>query len=294
MIFVFIVDNLLLTGGWSKDDSNIDLISIERKNEICNPHLFDIGYRLYHSSVLTRNGVITCGGYGYGIDCILQTKNGTRQFPSMNRNRKDFGLALNNDKLFAIGGYSGGRLVDSMETIDINGNQWSEVPLPFKTDGHCVVSMNNKIVVMGGGNNSTWILNTLNNEWIPGPQMNEKREFHSCFYDHQTNSIYVVGGSTMNGMLSPLVSTEKLNMESNTWEYLSDFPITIRYSAAVASKSKIYIGFVAGGKSGKEARNEIWGLKRNDHKWHKMQQSLKTTRHGHSMVNLDMDEMPEC
>ena len=97
--------------------------------------------------------------------------------------------------------------------------------------------------------------------------------------------------------LTSLASTEKLNMKSNTWEYASDFPIKISHSAAVASKSKEYIGFVAGGVSEKgdmDTTNEIWGLQRNDHKWIKMPQSLKMGRAGHSMVNLDMTEIPEC
>ena len=156
--------------------------------------------------------------------------------------------------------------------------------------------MNDKIVVIGEGYSSTWILNTLDNEWRSGPQMNEKRVFHSCFQDHQTNSVYVVGGYSID-MLTSLASTEKWNMKSNTWEYVSDFPIKISYSAAVASKSKEYIGFVTGGvseKGEKDIRNEIWGLRRNDHKWIKMPQSLKVGRAGHSMVNLDMTEMPEC
>jgi len=187
--------------------------------------------------------------------------------------------------------------VDTMETIEINGNQWSEVPLPFKICGHCVVSMNNKIVLIGGLENgqpinSTWILNTVDNNWTPGPQMNEYRDFHSCFHDLQTNSIYVVGGFGKH--LTPLVSTEKLNMKSNTWEYAAEFPLRLRYSAAVASKSKKYIGFRAGGESEKGPTNKVWGLQRNDHKWIEMSQSLQTGRYKHSMVNLDMTDMPEC
>ena len=273
----------------------MDLISIERKNAICNPHLFDIGYQVYDHSSVNRNGVVTCGGdrVGQESDCILQTKNGTRHFPSMNQSRRIFGLGLSNDKLFAIGGFK--IYKNTMETIDINGYQWNEeMTLPFQTWGHCVVSMNDKIVVMGGGNNSTWILNTLDNKWTPGPQMNEKRLYHSCFHDRQTNFIYVIGGD-MNGKVTHIASTEKLDMESNTWEYASEFPIAnFLNSAAVASKSKKYIGFVAGGISELKSKNEIWGLKRNDQKWYKMQQSLKTARYGHSMVNLGLDDMPEC
>merc|ERR1712060_826248 len=122
--------------------------------------------------------------------------------------------------------------------------------------------------------------------------MNEYREGHSCFQDLQTNSIYAVGGS--GEKLTPLASTEKLNMTSYTWEYASDFPLTIQYSAAVASKSKKYIGFIAGGESEKGPTNKIWGLRRNDHKWIEMSQTLQTERDRHSMVNLDMTDMPEC
>ena len=87
--------------------------------------------------------------------CALQTKEGKiRSFPSMVEDRSDFGLALNNDKLFAIGGLKrDGFVSNTMETIDIIGDQWKvEEPLPFITSDHCIVSMDNKIVVMGGYN----------------------------------------------------------------------------------------------------------------------------------------------
>ena len=106
--------------------------------------MFDIGRQFVrHSSVLTRNGVITCGG-AIGInltvssvDCILQTKNGTSWFPSMNQPRMDYGLALSNDKLFAIGGMdilnNTTRTLNNatMETIDINGKNGRKYLCPF-------------------------------------------------------------------------------------------------------------------------------------------------------------------
>lgn len=301
-----IVDNLFIIGGgyFGSWNSDVELISLQRNNEICNIDQLDIGYQVEaHASVSTRLGVITCGGaiapyFQDGIkNCTLLTKNGqTREFPSMIHPRKNFGLALNNDKLFAIGD-------ETMETIDINGDQWTEDEntLQVWNSGHCVVSVNNKIIVLGGDlyvgrdwtvGTSTWILNTLNNTWVQGPSMNENRTFLSCFHDGETNSVYVVGGT--DGSWNDLATTEKWNMKNNMWEYAPDFPVAITMSHAVASKSKKYTGFVAGGSTRTEISNKIWGLERKSNRWIEMDQRLKKERCSHTMVNVASGKIPGC
>ena len=42
--------------------------------------------------------------------------------------------------------------------------------------------------------NSTWIFNSLTNQWTAGPSLLGKRKTRSCFYDEETNTIFVVGG----------------------------------------------------------------------------------------------------
>ena len=117
--------------------------------------------------------------------------------------------------------------------------------------------------------------------------MNTERISHTCFYDYQTNAVYVVGGSSR--------QTEIWNMESNKWEYGPVFPRSdVRSAASVASKSAEYIGYVAGGDSSYRdlgLTDKIWGLKRNNHKWIEMPISLNRRCRDHSMVTIASDEM---
>ena len=126
-------------------------------------------------------------------------------------------------------------------------------------------------------------------EWSQGPSMNQKRRNHACFYDDQTNSIFIVGGSNGNR----LATTEQWRLDTNQWTSTPELPEPLRYSAGVASKSGRFVGFVAGGyNSG--VSNKIHGLRRSDLTWELMPQKLQIARRKHSMVNLPFDQIPGC
>ena len=134
------------------------------------------------------------------------------------------------------------------------------------------------------------MFNTENEEWSQGPSMNQKRSGHSCFYDDQTNSIFIVGGYNGNH----LATTEQWNLDTNQWITLLDLPEPLSYSAGVASKSEQFVGYVAGGYTEFIGTNKIHGLRKTDLTWEVMPQQLKTARYYHSMVNLPVDQIPGC
>ena len=134
------------------------------------------------------------------------------------------------------------------------------------------------------------MFNTETQEWSQGPSMNQKRYGHSCFYDDQTNSVFVAGGYNGNR----LASTEQWNLDTNQWISTPDIPEPLRYSAGVASKSNQYVGFLAGGSTDAGRTNKVLGLRRNDLVWEVMPQQLKTARRQHSMVNVPADQIPGC
>ena len=138
--------------------------------------------------------------------------------------------------------------------------------------------------------NTTWVFNTENEEWSQGPSLKGKRYRHSCFYDYQTNSVFVVGG--FNG--NYLATTEQWNLDINQWITTPDLPQPLVYSAGVASKSSQFVGFLAGGWTNAGRTNKVFGLRRNDLVWEVMPQQLKIARYHHSMVNLPYDEIPGC
>ena len=88
---------------------------------------------------------------------------------------------------------------------------------------------------------TTWVFNKDMVQWIAGPKMKAKREEHSCFYDQESNSVFVVGGFARNSLTGAVLSTtERLNLDYNVWESTPSFPLQIRYSQGVASKSTNY------------------------------------------------------
>ena len=138
---------------------------------------------------------------------------------------------------------------------------------------------------------TTWFYNPVTNDWTSGPSMKEKRWGHSCFYDIETNSVFVVGG--WNG--TNKATTERLNLNTNIWEPTPSLPEPLDASAAVASKSTEYIGFVAGGKNYQtRAIDKMWGPRRRDLIWEEMPQKLQKPRRQHSMVNIAANEVPGC
>ena len=114
--------------------------------------------------------------------------------------------------------------------------------------------------------------------------MIEKRYDPSCLYDDKSNSIFVIGGWGENGRMK---STEKLRINENmSWETTTDLPESLVYSAAVASNSNKYIGFVTGGYTSYGLTDKVWGLRRTDIEWVEMPKRLQKSRRGHTMVNV--------
>ena len=138
--------------------------------------------------------------------------------------------------------------------------------------------------------NTTWVFNTETQEWSQGPTMKEKRGWHSCFYDSNTNSIFIVGG--YNGNV--LATTEQWNLETNQWLSTPSLPEPLIGSAGVASKSSNIVGLIAGGFTNTGITNKVHGLRRTDLVWEVMPQQLQRARWGHSMVYLPHDQIPGC
>ena len=126
------------------------MINLETQDKVCQP--LDLEYPVEgHSSVVTSRGVVTCGGYNgaYLKTCTLQTKEGeTKPFPSMNRRRSSFGMVLMDQSLIVVGGFGAD---DTMEKISLNGSRWIKVNLSFRIFNHCVVAINETMVMAIGG-----------------------------------------------------------------------------------------------------------------------------------------------
>ena len=127
--------------------------------------------------------------------------------------------------------------------------------------------------------------------------MNTKRKSHACFADHSTNSIYIVGG--YDGHWNRLSSTEKWTLGQSSWQPSANLSETITSSSAVSSNTDEFIGYMAGGYSntretGHRYVSDIYGLRRRDEAWIKLNKTMKTGRHSHSLLNIPANQVLGC
>ena len=94
----------------------------------------------------------------------------------------------------------------------------------------------------------------------------------------------MIGGVSENGILK---STEKLNTQQKLfWEQTTDLPAPLFRSAAIASNSIDFIGYIAGGDGNNGKTDKVWGLRQADMKWEEMRTRLQIPREAHTMVNV--------
>ena len=119
--------------------------------------------------------------------------------------------------------------------------------------------------------------------------MNTKRYWHACFPDTVTSTIYIVGG--FDDHEERLKSTEKWTLEENSWKPSANLPEAIYWSSAVSSNSDKIIGYMVGGYP---YSKNIYGLKRREKTWIKLNKTMKTGRHAHSLLNIPENQVLGC
>ena len=136
---------------------------------------------------------------------------------------------------------------------------------------------------------TTWIYDVVSQTWSEGPKMNTKRWFHACFQDTETSTIYIAGG--WDAQWRGLNSTEKWTLEENSWKPSANLPEAISHSSAISSNTVEFIGYMAGGYS---AQKKIYGLRRRQMRWIKVNKTMKTGRSSHSLLNIPANQILGC
>ena len=121
--------------------------------------------------------------------------------------------------------------------------------------------------------------------------MNTKRDFHVCFQDTESSSIYIAGG--IDDQSKRLSSTEKWTLEESSWQPSANLPEAISYSSAVSSNTDEFIGYMAGGSPTGYSKN-IYGLTRRQMEWIKLNKTLKIGRDEHSLLNIPANQILGC
>jgi hypothetical protein len=107
------------------------------------------------------------------------------------------------DILLITGGNDESKVLSTVESFD--GNVWNQTmfaDLPTTIDFHCMVKINNTMMLQIGGTidfsyagttENTYFFDIIQNKWIAGPKLNDGRTEHSCavmnWVNPKTNTI---------------------------------------------------------------------------------------------------------
>ena len=184
------------------------------------------GSRYGHASLVVDHdnevqSIVVLGGRTKGnstTDSVIVWDSSTKQWrqgPSLNEKRHYLAAETCNGKVYAIGGWNGGHVLDTIESIDVasllantesSNRHWNTLSCRLSTSKHgcaAVVVHDRYIVIMGGDNGSKFlstveVLDTLQKKIVPlsGLTMNSPR----CYFGAAVvgNSIYAVGGINNN------------------------------------------------------------------------------------------------
>ena len=180
------------------------------------------------------NGVpVTCGGQYYdgyeSYNCFRFDRNGSSLLTKMTRAfHYAASTVLDRDTLWMTGGYTTvSFLRDTTEFVKLDGTSVPGPRLPFETFGHCMVKVNESLVVMiGGWNNddgSVFLFDpTSDFKMTQGPKLKTPRYLLSCGLIEigGVKKVMVVGGESMQGIGYYYRSSEIWDLNSSSdWAY---------------------------------------------------------------------------
>jgi hypothetical protein len=183
--------------------ASVEVVNLDESNPdlICD-NLPDLpfGINFATGQLYNRKLPIICGGYASSTYCECHSlKDGTWQsIQSLNECRAYSASAVfsnpnnneDDDILLITGGYDGSKVLSTVESFD--GKVWNQTmfaDLPTTIQGHCMVKINNTMLLQIGGTidnsydgttDKTYFFDIIQNKWILGPKLNVGRIYHSC------------------------------------------------------------------------------------------------------------------
>jgi hypothetical protein len=208
---------------------------------------------------------------------------------------------LKDGKLLVTGGSDDSVYLNSAEMLTEEGWESNIPSLPVTISAHCMVTINSTTVMAIGGwqngySGKTFYFTVGEESWTEGPELNNKRDFHSCGKirtkkESQEMSIIVAGGS---GGSSYLSSVEILDEGSNEWQTGPELPFGIYISRMVEDQNGGVV--LIGGESSSFANlDTLYKLPHGgqDAIWTKMEQKMKTGKFAHTAF-LVPDNIVDC
>ncbi len=153
----------------------------------------------------------------------------------------EFAAATLGSFIFTAGGY----LMENHSSLlmyDIKNNRWTRGPdLPKGTHHPAVVSVNNKLYVIGGAmaENAVQIYDPVTKKWTQGKSLPTPRVAMASAV--LNGKIHLIGGTANINQGNALTTHEVYDPLKNSWETRASLPTASEHVQAAVLKGKIYV-----------------------------------------------------
>ena len=173
---------------------------------------------------------------------VNATENSWATMSQMPTERFSFGIAIVNNRIFAIGGAlatESGELTAANEAYDPATNTWTKrAPMPTPRYGCAATTYENMIYVFGGGTNESYtnkteVYDPVTNTWETKASMPTARILLQA--NVVGDKIYLIGGYdnlTLNEVYDPI---------TDTWTTKTSIPTGVSAYASAVFDNKIYV-----------------------------------------------------
>jgi hypothetical protein len=214
---------------------------------------------------------------------------------------------LQDGKLLVTGGFDdSGSNLNSAEMLTEEGWESNIPVLPVTIHNHCMVTVNSTTVMAIGGwqnekiSGKTFYFTLGEESWTEGPELKNKRGYHSCGKIRRNNesqemSIIVACGEDGSGGGSSILSlVEILDEDSNEWKTGPELPFGI-YESQMVEDQNGGVVLIGGYSPAVVNLDTLYQLPHGgqDAVWTKMEQKTKTERNSHSAF-LIPDNIADC
>ena len=177
---------------------------------------------------LVNGSPVICGGYDgddHIKDCHILKNNTWSKLANLQEEKGYAGSIAIGDSLWVTGGWNGntGNPLASSDFVFLNGTTKKGPTLPQVRDGHCMLQLDDKKVMLIGSSagdpKSTVNYNSENNTFTEGPRLNENRAVSGCMVFkspmHDGRTVALVVGGYYSSKTSEILDFTK---PGNEWE----------------------------------------------------------------------------
>ena len=211
---------VLITAGSPSSGTKTEIVNMA--NGIICSDMADFPVELYGSVGANLDGTpVVCGGYSYRFSekCYRFTNHVWEEYAYMKETRSGAAGVIYNKKLHVFGGFDGSSILQTSETINVDGEVSDGPDLPAGVCRHAMTTINDTVSLLSGGRpnaNSysaqTWYYNHDTGAFTSGPDLLEGRRRHgsATIVDKVTKAKIAVITGGDNSNFGKMDSTELL------------------------------------------------------------------------------------